>query len=169
MNRSVKRVLLSITVTAVVGVGAAYADRAGMMGGSFGRGPGQQFQRFCATDQAYISGRIANRLTERLKLTDPQKASLKDLQDTFIKAAADAKASCSETPDMATVVGRLNLAEKRTEAMLGLMKAVQPKLEAFYATLDDTQKADFNQMGPRGRFLHPRWHPGDDRSAPEHG
>jgi hypothetical protein len=161
MNRIVKRALLGVATTAVIGVGAAYADRAGMGAGSFGRGPGGQFQHFCATDQSYISGRIANRLTERLKLTDPQKASLKDLQDAFVKAAADAKTVCNDTPDTATVVGRLASAEQRTEAMLNLMKAMQPKLEAFYATLDDTQKASFNQMGPRGRFMHPRHHGGN--------
>ena len=54
------------------------------------------------------------------------------------------------TQDTATVIGRLAAAQQRTEAMLNLMKAMQPKLEAFYATLDDTQKASFNQMGPRG-------------------
>src|SRR5207248_1543778 len=92
-----------------------------------------------------------------------QKASLKDLQDAFIKAATDAKAVCNATPDTATVIGRLAFAEQSTEAMLNLMKAMQPKLEAFYATLDDTQKASFNQMGPRGRFMHPRGpHDGND-------
>jgi hypothetical protein len=169
MSNIMKRVLLGVAATAVIGIGAAYADRAGIGAGSFGGGPGGQFQRFCATDQGYISGRIANRLTERLKLTDPQKASLKDLQDAFVKAAADAKAACNATPDTATVVGRLAFAAQRTEAMLNLMKAMQPKLEAFYATLDDTQKASFNQMGPRGRFMHPRWQRDDNDSRPQPG
>ena len=169
MNRIVKRVLLGVTATAVIGVGAAYADRAGMGVGSFGRGSGGQFQHFCATDQSYIAGRIADRLTERLKLTDPQKASLKDLQDAFVKAAADAKTVCNGTQDTATVIGRLAAAEQRTEAMLNLMKAMQPKLEAFYATLDDTQKASFNQMGPRGRFMHPHWQHGGNSGGPQPG
>ena len=48
------------------------------------------------------------------------------------------------------------------------MKAMQPKLEAFYATLDDTQKASFNQMGQRGRFMHQRGQHGGngDRRSP---
>jgi len=169
MNRIVKMTLAGAAVVAAVGVGAAYADRAGMgMGnGPFGHGPGGRFQHFCATDVTYVSGRIANHLTEELKLTDPQKASLKDLQDTFVKAAADAKALCNETPDTATVVGRLAFVEKRTETMLALMKTVQPKLEAFYASLDDTQRATFNQMGPRGRFMHPDGN--RDGDGPDHG
>jgi hypothetical protein len=169
MNRIVKRVLLGVTATAVIGVGAAYADRAGMGVGSFGRGSGGQFRHFCATDQSYIAGRIADRLTERLKLTDPQKASLKDLQDTFVKAAADAKTACNGTPDTATMIERLAATQQRTEAMLNLMKAMQPKLEAFYATLEDTQKASFNEMGQRGRFMHPRWHHGGKSGGPQPG
>ena len=169
MKRIVKMSLAAAAVVAAVGVGAAYADRAGMgMGhGPFGEGPAGGFQHFCATDVTYVSGRIANHLTEQLKLTDPQKASLKDLQDTFVKAAADAKALCNETPDTATVVGRRAFAETRTETMLSLMKTVQPKLEAFYASLDDTQRATFNQMGPRGRFMHPEWN--RDGDGPDHG
>ena len=169
MKGIVKRALLGAAVTAVVGVGAAYAARPGFGTASFGGGPGGHFQHFCALDQSYIAGRIAGRLTERLKLTDPQKASLKDLQDSFIKAAADAKAACNATGDTATIIGRLAATEQRTEAMLNLMKAMQPKLEAFYATLDDTQKAAVNAMEPRGRFMHPRWHHGNDRGGPQPG
>ena len=168
MNRIVKIMLAGVAVAAALGVGAAFADRAGMANWSFARGPGGHFQRFCATDVSYISGRIAARLTERLKLTDPQKASLKDLQDTFIKAAAEAKTLCAETADMSTVVGRLAFGEKRTEAVLDLMKAVQPKLESFYASLDDSQKATFNQMGPGAPSMHHRRDRGDGDS-PEHG
>jgi hypothetical protein len=166
MKRIVTITLAGAAVVAAAGVGAAYADRAGI--GPFGHGPAARFQHFCATDISYVSGRVANHLTEQLKLTDPEKASLKDLQDSFIKAAADAKALCSETPDLGTVVGRLAFAEKRTETMLTLMKAVQPKLEAFYASLDDTQRATFNQMGPRGHFMmHPDGKSED--GEPDHG
>jgi hypothetical protein len=169
MNRIVKNVLAGVAVTAAIGAGAAYADRSGMAHGSFGGGPGMRFERFCAIDQGYISGRIADRLADRLKLTDPQKASLTDLRDTFVKAATDAKAVCGEKPDTSTVVGRLASTEKRAEATLGLIKAVQPKVEAFYATLDDTQKATFDRMGSRGRFMHPHWDQGGDRDRPQPG
>ncbi len=165
MKRKLTITLAGIGLVAAIGAGAAYADHA-HNGGLFGRG-GARFAHFCATDMSYVSGRVADRLTTRLKLSDPQKASLKDLQDAFVKASADAKALCGETPDMGTVVGRLAFAEKRGEAMVTLMKAVQPKLEAFYSSLDDTQRATLNEMGPRGRFMHP----GNDRDdgGPDHG
>jgi hypothetical protein len=168
MKRIVKLTLAGAAIVAAIGAGAAYADRAGR-DGPFARGPAARFQHFCATDVGYVAGRVANRWTERLKLTDPQKASLKDLEDTFIKAATDAKQACSETPDMATIVGRMAFAEKRTEAMLGLMKTVQPKLEAFYASLDDTQRATINQIGLRGRFMHPGGKRDGDGAGPDHG
>jgi len=166
MKRIVTIVLAGTAVVAAAGIGAAYADRAGIGPYRHG-GTAARFQHFCATDVTYVSGRVANRLTDQLKLTDPQKASLKDLQDTFIKAATDAKALCNETPDLGTVVGRLAFAEKRTETMLTLMKTVQPKLEAFYGSLDDTQRASFNQMGPHGGFMHPDGDRGGD--DPDHG
>jgi hypothetical protein len=166
MKRIVTITLAGAAVVAAAGVGAAYADRAGM--GPFAHGgPAARFQHFCATDVGYVSGRVVDHLTEQLKLTDPQKASLKDLQDTFIKAAADAKALCNERPDLGTVVTRLAFAEKRTETMLNLMKTVQPKLEAFYASLDDTQRSTLNEMKPRGHFMHPDWN--RDGDGPEHG
>jgi LTXXQ motif family protein len=166
MKRIVTITLAGAAVIAAAGVGAAYADRAGI--GPFAHGgPAARFQHFCATDVSYVSGRVVNHLTEQLKLTDPQKASLKDLQDTFVKAATDAKALCSESPDLGTVVGRLAFAEKRTETMLTLMKTVQPKLEAFYTSLDDTQRATFNQMEPHARFMHQDWNRDGDR--PDHG
>jgi hypothetical protein len=74
MNAIVKRVLLGVAASAVIGVGAAYADRPGFAGGSFGG----------------------------------------------------------------------------------------------YAALDDTQKATFNEMGPRARFMHSRWQR-DGGDGPQRG
>jgi len=169
MKRVVKLTLAGAAIVAAIGAGAAYADRAGRIDGAFGFGPAARFQHFCATDVGYVAGRIANRLTERLKLTDPQKASLKELEDTFVKAATDAKQICGETPDMTTIVGRMAFAEKRTDAMLSLMKAVQPKLEAFYAGLDEDQRTTVNAMGPRGRFMQPGGKHDRDEAVPDHG
>ena len=56
------------------------------------------------------------------------------------------------------------VAAKKRTPNAAFMKAMQPKLEAFYATLDDTQKASFNEMGPRGRFMHPNG-PRDDNDG----
>jgi len=45
-------------------------------------------------------------------------------------------------------VERLDAVEARISAMLEAMKTVRPKLQQFYASLDDEQKAMFDTMGP---------------------
>jgi Spy/CpxP family protein refolding chaperone len=92
-----------------------------------------------------------DRLTKRLNLTDAQKAALKDLEDASAASAAAAKtALCDAKPDLATATGRLAFTEKVTQAQLDGMKAIEPKLQAFYASLDDKQKHAFDTGGRVG-------------------
>ena len=79
-----------------------------------------------------------DRLAKRLKLTDPQKAALKDLAGASAAADDTAKTSlCADKPDLSTTPGRMAFAEKMAEAKLAGLKAVEPKLQAFYDSLDD--------------------------------
>jgi hypothetical protein len=93
-----------------------------------------------------------DRLTKRLNLTDAQKAALKDLEDASTASAASAKtALCGDPkPDLATAPGRLAFTEKVAQVQLDGMKAIEPKLQAFYATLDDKQKHAFDTGGRVG-------------------
>jgi hypothetical protein len=92
-----------------------------------------------------------DRLTKRLNLTDAQKATLKDLEDASAASAASAKtALCDDKPDLATAPGRLAFTEKVTQTQLDGMKAIEPKLQAFYASLDDKQKHAFDTGGRVG-------------------
>ena len=96
---------------------------------------------------------VANidRLARRLKLTDPQKAALKDLTDASASADASAKKSlCAEKPDFSTTPGRMAFAEKMAETRLAGLKAVEPKLQAFYDSLDAKQKKAFDNGGRIG-------------------
>jgi LTXXQ motif family protein len=78
-----------------------------------------------------------DRLAKRLNLTDSQKATLKDLADASASADASAKTSlCADKPDFSTTPGRMEFAEKMAETRLAGLKGVQPKLEAFYDSLD---------------------------------
>jgi hypothetical protein len=89
-----------------------------------------------------------DRLAKRLNLTDAQKAALKDLQDASVASAASAKtALCDAKPDLTTAPGRLAFSEKTTQAQLDGLKAIEPKLQAFYASLDDKQKQAFDTGG----------------------
>ena len=92
-----------------------------------------------------------DRLAKRLNLTDPQKEALKDLTDASASAAASAKtALCADKPDLSTTPGRMTFAEKMAETRLAGLKAVGPKLQAFYDSLDATQKKAFDTGGRIG-------------------
>jgi hypothetical protein len=46
-----------------------------------------------------------------------------------------------------TPVGRLEVMQKRLEAMIEAANTVRPALEDFYASLTNEQKAKFNRLG----------------------
>jgi hypothetical protein len=92
-----------------------------------------------------------DRLSRRLNLTDPQKAALKDLADASATADGSTKTSlCADKPDLSTAPGRMAFAEKMAETKLAGLKAVEPKLQAFYDSLDATQKKAFDTGGRVG-------------------
>jgi hypothetical protein len=92
-----------------------------------------------------------DRLAKRLNLTDPQKAALKDLAEASAAADTTAKTSlCADKPDLSTTPGRMAFAEKMTEVKLAGLKAVEPKLQAFYDSLDEKQKKAFDTGGRIG-------------------
>jgi hypothetical protein len=92
-----------------------------------------------------------DRLAKRLNLTDPQKAALKDLADASASANTSAKSSlCADKPDLSTTPGRMAFAEKIAETRLAGLKAVEPKLQAFYDGLDGKQKKAFDTGGRVG-------------------
>jgi Spy/CpxP family protein refolding chaperone len=99
-------------------------------------------------------GDDSDRLAKRLSLSDAQKAALKDLSDASAASAASAKtALCDTKPDLTTAPGRLAFGEKMAQAQLDGLKAIEPKLRAFYATLDDKQKHAFDTGGRVGGFF----------------
>ena len=92
-----------------------------------------------------------DRLAKRLSLTEPQKAALKDLSDASASADASAKTSlCADKTDLSTTLGRMAFAEKMAETRLAGLKAVEPKLQAFYDSLDAKQKKAFDTGGRIG-------------------
>ena len=87
-------------------------------------------------------------LVQRLKPTDAQRTALDALNGAANEAADHLKANC-RLDETLTPPGRLAAMEKRLNAMMEAIKIVQPKLEGFYGSLTDEQKARFNQLGPR--------------------
>jgi LTXXQ motif family protein len=112
----------------------------------------RMIDRMCnLTKQPVDENRGVERLSHRLNLTDAQKATLKDLTDASTKSQADARtAICADKPNLSTTPARMAFGEKVLEQRLEGMKAVQPKLQAFYDSLDDKQKAAFDSGGRVG-------------------
>jgi hypothetical protein len=90
----------------------------------------------------------AGEIEARLHPNDSQRASLAALQDASTKAAETLKTACQ--PEQAlTPPARFTAMGKRLDTMLQAVKLVRAKLEDFYATLSDEQKAQFEAIGPR--------------------
>lgn len=123
----------------------------GMMGGSGGRSMGWM----CSPRSAGLAEWRVERVEALVKPTEAQRKALDDLRVASAKAAEAVKAACP-TDWPASAPARLELMEKRMEAMLVAVKTVRPAFDAFYATLNDEQKARLNRSGPRRWGWH-RW------------
>ena len=95
------------------------------------------------------------RLARRLNLTAAQKSALKELTDAFASADASAKKSlCTDKPDLSTTPGRMAFAATMAEIRLAGLKAIEPKLQAFYDTLNARQKRAFDTGGRIGGIFN---------------
>jgi 2-oxo-4-hydroxy-4-carboxy--5-ureidoimidazoline (OHCU) decarboxylase len=110
---------------------------------------------FCSREAAPAA--TTARLAGRLNLTDSQKSALREMTDAFASADASAKKSlCADKPDLSTMPGRMAFAEKVAEIRLAGLKAIEPKLQAFYDTLDARQKRAFD-TGRRNGGIFSWW------------
>jgi hypothetical protein len=86
------------------------------------------------------------RIEEIVKPTGPQQTALDQLKEASEKSANELQGSCpthiGETP-----TARLDTMSNRLDAMVQAVKVLRPTLGAFYASLSDEQKAQFNAMG----------------------
>ncbi|MFN3655837.1 MAG: Spy/CpxP family protein refolding chaperone [Pseudolabrys sp.] len=135
------------------GPGPGYGPRGGGWGPGMMMGPGMMgmsgFGGMCNPRSAGLAEWRMQRIEQIVKPTDAQKAALTALRDASTKAAESIAAACpTEFPDSAPA--RLELMEKRMEAMLAAVKTVRPAFDTFYATLSEEQKARMNTAGPRG-------------------
>ena len=125
-------------------LGALVEDRRGNSDRMRGT-PGPVVQG-CGMTQAGLTEWPNAEIERRVHPTDAQRASLAALQDTAAKVADMLKASC-QPGSAVTPPARLAAVDKRLNAMLEAVKTVRTALEAFYATLTDEQKAQFESIG----------------------
>ena len=94
--------------------------------------------------------KFAEFLAQRLKLNEAQKASFKDFQDARTKAVETATTRlCATKPDLSSFEGRLGFHQAFLEDRLEAVKAENPKLVAFYKSLDAGQKSKFDKFRDR--------------------
>jgi hypothetical protein len=105
-----------------------------------------QAKASCSGEKAGISDLAINRVEETVRPSDTQGAALDRLDEAMQKAVDALRAACPDSTAQ-TPVGRLDAMQKRLEAMIDAANTVRPALEAFYASLDDEQKAKFNRLG----------------------
>jgi hypothetical protein len=104
-----------------------------------------------ATACSQQAGGFINMPVQRVDQVIQPNAQQQDAFDQLKKVSENAvgtvQASCpAQMPR--TPTARLDTAKTRLGAMVEAMKAVRPKLEQFYASLNDEQKARFNAIGP---------------------
>jgi hypothetical protein len=133
--------LMSAGAHAQPGWGPGMMMGPGMMGG---RG----FSFMCNPRAAGFAEWRIDRIEAAVRPTDAQRAALNELRTASAKAVETISAACN-TDFPAKSTERLAAMEKRVEAMLQGIKTVRPAFDAFYALLDDQQKARLDDIGPR--------------------
>jgi len=106
----------------------------------------QNAQASCSGEKAGLTSLTAERIEQNLQPNDAQTAALDRLDDAMQKAVTALQAACPTTIAL-TPVGRLEVMQKRLEAMIEAANTVRPALEDFYALLNNEQKAKFNRLG----------------------
>ena len=146
--------VLLATATAQPGPGSGFMGP-GMMSGPGMMGSGMMGRRgfgaMCNPGASGFAEWRADRIAELVKLTDAQRDKFDEFTAASIKAAEVMRSAC-QTDVPTTIVGRTEAMEKRMDTMLQAVKTMRPALEAFYATLNDEQKAKLDSNYGRGRF-----------------
>lgn len=125
----------------------------GMMGGSGMWGGGM-----CHPRAAGLAEWRAERIERLVRPTDAQRPKLDELRKASSRAAEIISAACP-TNVPPSPVARLELMEKRMNAMLEALKVVRPAFSEFYNSLDANQQSRLNAAGPR-RWGWQRWQQG---------
>jgi len=100
----------------------------------------------CKQPKQGLANLPIEKIEDAINPTDAQGTELNKLQDATTQAVSIMQAACpDETP--ITPPGRLDVMEKRLQAMIDAAKTVKPALESFYASLTSEQKARFNRIG----------------------
>jgi LTXXQ motif family protein len=117
-------------------------------------GPGWRGGAMCSPRAAGLASWRIGAIEEIVKPTEAQRAAFDALKEASSKAADAMATACpQEYPPSSSA--RLEVMEKRLDAMLQAVKTVRPAFDAFYAVLTDEQKRRLDTVSPAGPW---RWH-----------
>jgi hypothetical protein len=108
---------------------------------------GQATRAFCAEQAKGITAWPFAGIEQAVRPINNQKDLLADLKKAAAEAAAQFRDACPEAVPL-TPLGRLDAMTLRLQATLAAIRIVRPALAAFYESLEDEQKARFNEIGP---------------------
>jgi hypothetical protein len=127
---------------------AAFAAASGQAQAAKGEHHSALFEHLCAHQgDPSPHHKLGERLADHLKLNDAQKTAYNDFKEARLKALDDSKARlCAKEPDLSSFEERLVFSQAFIEARLDALKAENPKLIAFYNSLDAKQKKKFDKF-----------------------
>src|SRR6266496_1950143 len=104
---------------------------------------------FCNSDHgASLSQQSARRIERAVHLTESQRSALDDLREASARAIETLRSACPKGIP-ATPLARLDILDKRLDAMARAVKTIRPAMQHFYDLLGAEQKAVFNAIGLR--------------------
>jgi hypothetical protein len=107
-------------------------------------------RRFCDARSAGLTQLRTDWIARLLKPTEAQNKALDGLAAASGKAIDMFAASCPRrAPRLQTAPAQFEMMEKRIETAAQAVKTVRPAFDAFYASLDDQQKAKVDELGPK--------------------
>ena len=144
-------VLLAAPVSAQPGWGGIDGMRGmgpGLMGPGMMSGRGMWDGGMCNPRAAGLAEWRAERIDQLVRPTDAQRPKLDELHKASARAAEIISAACpTDVPQ--SPVARLELIEKRMNAMLEALKVVRPAFAEFYNSLEANQQSRLIAAGPR--------------------
>lgn len=124
-----------------------------MMGPGMMRGRGMH-GRMCSPRAAGLAAWRIGAVEQAIKPDDAQQKKLDAYKAAAAQATQTIRSACP-TDWPATPTARLDLMEKRMEAMLQAIKTIRPAFDDFYNSLTDEQKA---KLGANSRGVRRFWH-----------
>lgn len=137
-----------VRVLALVAAFAALAAAPGQAQAAQGDHHSALFERLCShQSDPSAHHKLGERLADHLNLNDAQKAAYNEFKEARLKSLEDSRAKlCAKEPDLSSFEERLVFTQSFLEARLEALKAENPKLIAFYNSLDDKQKKKFDKF-----------------------